>query len=252
MSKYLIEIRNRVLLLLLTWFSTILISYLYKEILLFSIVQPNLVLDFSTGPTFFYFIFTNVTEVFSVYLHLVLFCSFQVFSLYFLYHMFSFLSPSLFNSEYLYLNFICKTIISVWFFSLILLGFILVPLTWNFFLSFQNLTKAYSFNLHFEAKLNEYLNFYVELYYLSVLYCQVFIALFFFLLYTNTNIKIIRKFRKLNYYLFVIFSTLISPPDIFSQVLISITSIIFYEILLFSFMFRWSSILLIRQPIKTN
>ena len=170
MSKYFVEIRNRFLLLLLTWFSTILISYLYKEILLFSIVQPNLVLDFSAGPTFFYFIFTNVTEVFSVYLHLVFFLSFQVFSLYFLYHMFSFLSPSLFSSEYLYLSSICKVILSVWVFSLILLSFVLVPLTWNFFLSFQNLTKAYSFNLHFEAKLNEYLNFYVELYYLSKKY----------------------------------------------------------------------------------
>ena len=66
MSKYFIEIRNRLLLLLLTWLSTILISYLYKEILLFSIVQPNIVFNFSNGSTFFYFIFTNVTEIFSV------------------------------------------------------------------------------------------------------------------------------------------------------------------------------------------
>lgn len=252
MSKYFVEIRNRFLLVLLTWFSTLFISYLYKEILLFSIVQPNLILDFSSGSTFLYFIFTNVTEVFSVYFQLVLFLSFQIFLLYFFYHMFSFLSPSLFNSEYFYLNFICKIIISIWVFSLILLNYILVPLTWNFFLSFQNLTKAYSFNLHFEAKLDEYLNFYIELYYFSVLYCQVFTILFLFLLYTNTNIKIIRKFRKLNYYLFVIFSTLISPPDILSQIFISITSIALYEILLFSFIFRSSLILLTRQPIKAN
>jgi sec-independent protein translocase protein TatC len=252
MSKYFIEIRNRLSLLLLTWFSTIFISYLYKEILLFSMVQPNTLLDFGTGSTFFYFIFTNVTEIFSVYLQLVLFLSFQVFVLGFFHHMFSFSSPSLFNSEYFYLNFIRKTIVGVWFFSVILLSYILVPLTWNFFLSFQNLTKAYSFNLHFEAKLDEYLNFYVELYYLSVLYCQIFTALFLFLIYTNTNIRIIRKFRKLNYYFFVIFSTLISPPDILSQVFISITTIALYEILLFIFIFRSSLILLIRQPIKTD
>ena len=246
MSKYFIEIRNRLLLLLLTWLSTILISYLYKEILLFSIVQPNIVFNFSNGSTFFYFIFTNVTEIFSVYLQLVLFLSFQIFILCVFYHMFNFLSPSLFNSEYFYLNLIFKTIVVVWIFSVILLSYILVPLTWNFFLSFQDLTKAYSFNLHFEAKLDEYLNFYIELYYLSVLYCQIFTILLLFLIHTNTNIKVIRKFRKLNYYFFVILSTLISPPDILSQVLISITTIALYEVLIFIFMFRASLILLIR------
>lgn len=252
MSKYFLEIKNRSLLLLLTWFSTVLISYLYKEILLFSVVQPSLILNIGTGSTFFYFIFTNVTEIFSVYLQLVLFLSFQVSALCFFYHIFSFLSPSLFSTEYFYLRFLYKTIVGVWFFSVILLSYILVPLTWSFFLSFQSLTKAYSFNLHFEAKLYEYLSFYIELYYLSVLYCQIFVALFLFLIYTNTNIKIIRKFRKLNYYFFIIFSTLISPPDILSQILISSATILLYECLLFSFMFRSSLIRLIRQPIKTN
>lgn len=252
MSKYFLEIKNRFFLLLLTWVSTVLISYLYKEILLFSIVQPNLILNFGTGSAFFYFIFTNVTEIFSVYLQLVLFLSFQIFVLSFFYHIFSFLSPSLFYTEYFYLKFFYKTIVGVWFFSVILLSYMLVPLTWNFFLSFQSLTKAYSFNLHFEAKLDEYLSFYIELYYLSVLYCQVFAALFFLLINTNTNIKIVRKFRKLNYYFFILFSTLISPPDILSQVLISTVTILLYEFLLFSFMIRSSLILLIRQPIKTN
>lgn len=252
MSKYFLEIKNRSLLLLLTWFSTILISYLYKEILLFSVVQPSLILNISTGSTFFYFIFTNVTEIFSVYLQLVLFLSFQVFVLCFFYHIFSFLTPSLFYTEYFYLKFLYKTIVGVWVFSVIFLSYMLVPLTWNFFLSFQSLTKAYSFNLHFEAKIYEYLSFYIELYYLSVLYCQIFVALFLFLIYTNTNIKIIRKFRKLNYYFFIIFSTLISPPDILSQILISSVTILLYECLIFSFMFRSSLILLIRQPIKTN
>jgi sec-independent protein translocase protein TatC len=222
---------------LLTWLSTLFICYLYKEILLLLIIQSSV--NAFSNQTSFYFIFTNVSEVFYSHLSLIFFVSFQVLFLYFIYHSFAFLTPALFYKEYYNTIFLLKVVVFVWGFSVVMTHFALVPLSWKFFLSFQSATKVYFSSLYFEAKLNEYLNFYISLCYLSIVYCQLFVIFFLLLSYTNTSLIAIKKFRKLNYYIFVIFSTLISPPDILSQVLLSTFTIILYEFLIFVFIFKY-------------
>ena len=110
MLKYFLEIKNRLILLLITWISTILISYFYKETLLFIIIQPNLFININEHLDFFYFIFTDVTEVLSVYLKLVMFLSFQTLYIYITYHLFVFLSSAFFYLEYLYFKFSIKVL----------------------------------------------------------------------------------------------------------------------------------------------
>lgn len=238
MSKYFLEMKNRLVLLLITWLSTILISYFYKETLLFFMIQPNTFRYVNEHLALFYFIFTDVTEVLSVYLKLITFLSFQIFLIYIVYHSFLFFNPAFFQLEYLHCKFGIKVIGLMWLFSAVLSTYFLIPLTWNFFLSFQNLTVTRSFNLHFEAKLNEYLCFYISFYYLCGFYCQFFVLLLLFLNYLDINTKIIKKFRKLFYYFIIIFSTLISPPEILSQILISLIAILIYELLLLFFILK--------------
>jgi sec-independent protein translocase protein TatC len=238
LAKYLLEAKNRLFLLLLTGSSCFLVGYFYKETLLFLFVQPLMYQDTNSHSAVFYFIFTDVTEIFSVYIKLVSFLSIQLTLLYVLYHLFVFFSPAMYYKEYLYFNLVSKVIIFVWCFSIIMLTQILIPLTWKFFLSFQYLTSTRSVNLYFEAKLNEYLIFYISLYYLCVFYCQIFTVFFFFLNYINADIQIIRKFRKLYYFFFLVFATLVSPPDILSQFIISTAVIFLYEMLIFTFLLR--------------
>lgn len=238
MSKYFLEIKNRLFLLFIAWISTVFVGYFYKEILLFVIIQPNKFISINEPLTLFYFIFTDITEILSVYLKLVTFLSLQIFFIYTLYHFFLFFSPALFKSEYRNCLFGVKVVSLMWLISLILSNCFLIPLTWNFFLSFQDLTANRSFNLHFEAKLNEYFNFYVSFYYLSGIYCQFFSLLLLYINHTNVNIQIIRKFRKLYYYCFIIIATLISPPEILSQIFISLTAIFIYEFLLLFFLLK--------------
>jgi sec-independent protein translocase protein TatC len=249
MNKYLLELKNRFILLVTTCVSVISISYFYKEILLFLIIEPDVLNNFNFTLQLDYFIFTDVLEVFSVYIQLILFLNLQILFLYFLYHCFVFLIPGLFFFEYKNLNLIFKIILIVWSISVLISKYFLIPITWNFFLSFQNLS---SITLHFEAKLNEYLNFYISFYYLCILYSQVFTFLFICITYINTNISVIKKFRKLYYYFWVILSTFISPPDVLSQILISFVLIFLYELLIFGFIVKLFFYSLIRQPIKTD
>lgn len=236
MTKYILEIKNRSILLSITCLSTLITSYFYKETLLFLLTQ-SFVNNYSSYSTSFYFIFTDITEIFSVYLQLVSFVTIQIAFLTIVYHSFIFFSPALFNQEYRNLSLILKTTFIIWFFSLLLSNYFLIPLSWNFFLSFQDLTTV---SLHFEAKLNEYLSFYIVLYYLCIFYCQVFSIVFLFLSYINANVVYVKRFRKLYYYLFVVFATLLSPPEIFSQIVISFFVIFVYELLLFLFLLRIS------------
>lgn len=232
MLRYLLEIKNRLLLLFLTWFSIILIIYLNKETVLFNVIQKNSLKTNNKQLEIFYFIFTNVTEIFSVYLQLITFLNLQTICIYFIYHFFIFIIPALFKSEYSYLKWIIQVASLNYLISIILANFFLFPMAWWFFLSFQELTINNSFNLHFEAKLIEYLNFYIVFYYTCVFYCQIFTLLFLFFNYIDINKKDIKKFRKLSFFYFFILSIFINSSEIWTQIFIFLIFIVLYECLI--------------------
>lgn len=228
--SYYVEVKNRLLLLGLTWVSVILVSYFFKEVLLFSVTKQNK--NFLSYEVF-YFIFTDVTEIFYAYIILILFFGTQIFFWYSCYHTLIFISLGLYKYEYEYLVFIFKTSVFIYIFSIIVFNKILFPFSWDFFLSFQTFEMLKALTLHFEAKLSESLNFYITFYYICISYFQIFVLLILVFDYFKTELKIIKHFRKILYYFFVIFSTLITPPDVLSQLILSVSIILSYEILVY-------------------
>lgn len=93
-------------------------------------------------------------------------------------------------------------------------------------------------NLFFEAKINEYVKFYVTLYYICNLNCQMFMTLILFILYIKGDLKLIKKFRKMFYLLFIIFATLVTPPDIVTQLMLCVSIILIFEILILTVLFQ--------------
>lgn len=244
--RYYIEIKNRTFLLLFAWITTISVSYIYKEILLFLIVKPSL--EYSSKSTM-YFIFTDVTEVFSVYLKIIILLGNHTLLIYSLYHLILFFSSGLYYSEYKNLVFTVK--IGLFFFvcSVVIFNKVLLPISWHFFLSFQTFSTLKSLDLYFESKLNEYLNFYLTSYYICVCYCQTFVLLVFFLEYIKTNITKIKQYRKVLYCSFVVISTLVTPPDIMSQLFLSASLVLIYELLIWHLICRVSLQNLQDQPV---
>ena len=221
--KYYVELKNRCFLLSICWVFTLSICYSYKELVLFALIN-------SSNYAEQYFIFTDIGEIFYVYLQLTFFISNQVTLLLLLYHCLIFLSSGLYKSEYEKLQFVFKVYVFSWICSIFLLNKIIIPVSWNFFLSFQEVDGI---AFYFEAKIIEYLKYFTSLYYICFLNCQLLAVITLLLNNYSKNINHIRKFRKLFYMIFVVFSTLTTPPDIISQVLMSTSLITFYEILLF-------------------
>lgn len=228
--KYYLEIKNRGLLLFISWLSIIGVCYLYKEIILFIFINSSNYFNLSkTKP---YFIFTNVSEIFYVYLDLLLFITNQITLLMFFYHMFIFLSLGLYKSEFKKLKLTFQTFLIVWVISIFLLCKFVIPYSWAFFLSFQQNNKTDKLiSFFFEAKIIEYFNYFTDLYYLCLINCQFF-ALLTLVLTTFTKKKI-KTLRKIFYFIFILFSTLMTPPDIISQLILTLILILIYEILIF-------------------
>ena len=224
--------------LVLSWLFAIIVCYIFKETLFFVLIQQSIHLKLC-DQELSYFIFTDVSEIFYVYIVLIFFVGNQVLVLCFLYHGFVFTSSGLYCYEYSYILFIGKTSLLLFVFSIFTYNAFLFPFSWNFFLSFQNFEVLNLTTLYFESKISEYFSFYISLYYVCVFYFQNLVVLFIIFDFFNTRkMIVVKSFRKFFYYFFVLFSTLITPPDVFSQLCISLFLILSYEILVFYFIFH--------------
>jgi len=107
---------------------------------------------------------------------------------------------------------------------------IILPLLINFFLSFQSYN-----NFYFEAKICEYLDFYKKIYSNVFINFQIMAMLLTFLTLIQNYYKriIFIKNRKRSYFICLAFATIITPPDIFSQICTWIILIFFIEIIIF-------------------
>lgn len=222
MLKYFFELRNKLILIIITFFSTSLTCYWYKDVLLFLVTQIHL------NDENLYFIFTDVTELFYTYFNLVFFFSIQITIWYLFYHIVFFLSPALYMQEFKFLSFLFKSSIFFWLFSSFFSSYIIIPFGWSFFLGFQ-----YQQGFYFEARISEYFEFYTGLYILCLIYCQLFMLMFLFLNDIQESGPYVKKYRKLYYYVFLVLSTILTPPDLISQIFATILIIVVYEIILF-------------------
>ena len=92
--RYYIELKNRFFLTVFCWTITTLICYYYKNYLLFVIIKNIAILEDTP-----YFIFTDISEIFYVYIHIIFFISNQIGFIILIYHILIFLILGLYESE---------------------------------------------------------------------------------------------------------------------------------------------------------
>lgn len=224
-TRYFLEIYNRFLILLLAWSLNFIVLYYYKEQIIYLLGQHQEV-------AFPYFISTSLTEIFFVYLKgssfLALYFAYPILLL----QLAIFIIPALYKYEYLIIrNFFFLSIL-LYLCTTIFIYQIFLPYCWKFFSSFQLRAEESLISLHFEARLADYLNFFFETYFLLNLILHLFLVFLFFLYQIRLNT--ILKFRKLFYLSFFVFATLLTPPEVISQVLVGTFFILFFESFLFS------------------
>lgn len=225
------EIKNRICLLCLTFLSIILSIYYYKLFLVILIIISNSLLSYEILN---YFIFTNITEIIYMYVLLSFFIAKHTLYFALIYHLTCFLSSGLLRIEYLYIKFvfllcIIFTVISTNFFYKIF-----IPTITSFFFNFQNNTTTHqTVAFYFEAKIYDYLKFFIEAYFTCFFCFQSCVVLFIFSIFVSKNFKILKRTRKFFYIIFLLFSTLVTPPDIISQIILYLLFVSIFEINIF-------------------
>lgn len=227
--KLIIEIKNRIFLIVLTWSSVFLVGYQYKQILLFKIVKSNIAVT--------YLITTDVTEIFLTYFRLNQFLANYFLTIYFCYHFFLFFISGLYYVEYTFFKKVIRVYSVTLIFSILFAHFIGVSVIWSFFLEFQQTLSNQIFQIYFETKLDQFLAFYLSFFNLAIMTAFVFTFLIFFSIYINKNLLILKLYRKIFHFCLLIITILITPSDLFSFFVVSLILLIVFELsLLFNFL----------------
>lgn len=187
--KFIIEIKNRFLLIILNCCVLFNVSYFYKNILLFFLIKQVAINQFIE----FYLIYTNLPEFLNLYFEIVYLFTFNLTSYFILYHILIFVSYALSKTEFKMLNLLFFSFITI---NTILSMFVtiqLYALLWKFFLYFQ---KTFVFNLlNFEIKINEYYNAFLNLY-IFFKYFTLFLIFNLIFFKSYMKIAILTKLRK--------------------------------------------------------
>ncbi len=226
---YIYELALRNFFLFLSFSFTSFICYTYRKDLFFILLLPS----FQTNHPITHLIFTNPVEVFKISIFIVLLFTFLFWLPYLLWNCLDFLRPALYSNEvkkfqkYLFLGFLFFLFgnLSTYYFCL--------PTLWDFFSSFEERTQLIDIVL--ELKAESYFDFIFDTLLLSnfLLFSNIF---FFLLLLKISNLPLIQaiiSFKKFVYVCFLLIGTLLTPPDLFSQILIFSILIVLYECLCF-------------------
>ena len=169
--NFLNEIINRIFLILFVWFYLIINCYYYKKILFFLLLN-KLILNKNVQ---IYFLYTNITEFFYVYLKLINFFVIQIITLFCYYHLFVFLTPALYKNELLIIKKLAIILILIWQINFVLIIIVIFPFIYNFFKYFE---KLFLKNLlHLEIKIFDYFELFYKIYF--------FFTILFFVYYNN-------------------------------------------------------------------
>lgn len=233
--KYTIEIRNRLVLIILTWVVSVFTAYLYKETLLFLSLQA---LIHSSPGNQFYFIATDLTEILITYIKLSYFAATQATFWVVIYHILVYLSPGLYKLERVMLKKIVFRSYLLNFVGLVLLNKYILTSCWDFFLSFQSSSAYKTVDLYFEGKIGEYIKLYMQICFIGVLISQSIVWLLVYIDYIDNKVKFVKEYRKLFYMLFLLTATLLTPPDVVSQILVLSSFLVTYELIVMIAIFK--------------
>lgn len=231
--SYMQEIRNRLIYSLFSIILTFSTVYFHSEKFLYLLTKSFILLDF---PNHRGFIFTDMTEALFTYFYMSFVITF-LFSLPFLiYNIIGFLKPSFYEFDF---SKIIKEIIFFFLFNTLsfwIFFCLIIPKVCLFFINFEQ--KNGAILLFLEARISSFLSFF--LHFISLNFLLTFLMFFAILGIKKDYISFsaIKSLRQKFFFLSLLLSAVLSPPDIISQLSLTFLILLMYEILYFYSIFQ--------------
>lgn len=219
-KDHLIEIRKRLLSVFLVYFIIFCFCYYFCEEISQILITPLL-------PVVKEIIFTNLTEVFFTYIKLSAFTAFIVTIPFLLLQIYLFIEPALYKNEkkIVLLLFILSPILFI--LGAFFVFYFVLPKAINFFISFEQSKIA---TLTILPRISEYISLALSLIFAFGMAFQLPIILMILCLLNLITSKKLRSARRFSIVINFIIAAILTPPDIFSQLMLAIPLVLLYEI----------------------
>lgn len=218
------------------------------KILVFFIIATGITFQFSwdifailsrplaklmANDTSFHFIYTKLTEGFATELKISFVFALFFTSPMFFFQLYRFLAPGLYKHEKRVLVPYLLFPPILFFAGVLLVYFVVIPVTWEFFISFQNPNHGSGVPIKLEAKVSEYVDLIIELFMSFGVAFQLPILL---VMLTKLGIILpsqLIRFRRYSVVLIFVVAAILTPPDVFSQIILALPLMLLYEISIF-------------------
>ena len=232
MHNYFFELKNRIIYVLIMGGLIFSLSYSYKEALFYFLAKPILVKTNQENAT--YFIYTHVTEVFLTYIKISVLTGLFLMIPYAFFQTWKFFLPGFYYSEQFFFNYLLIFFLIIWLFTNLIIYLYILPYVWFFFSELTFFSTEQLIPFFFEAKLDEYVEFVTQTFFsFSFIFQIFFFCVFFLLTHIKSDFKIIKKIRPYFYLSTFLFACFITPPDVFSQLMVASPLLVLYESILF-------------------
>lgn len=185
-------------------------------------------------------IYTGLTEAFFTYLKVAFFSGAFITFPVILIQVWIFMAPGLYRNERAaFLPFLVATPV-LFFLGAACVYYLVLPIAWDYFLSFQVSADEAVLPIQLEARVSEYLDLIMTMVFAFGLCFQLPVILMLFAHAGFVTAEWLAAQRKYMIIVIFIVAAILTPPDVISQILLAVPMMILYEI----------SILMIRKGVK--
>ncbi|HEU5046477.1 MAG TPA: twin-arginine translocase subunit TatC [Rickettsiales bacterium] len=227
LMDHLVEFRSRLVKCCWALLAGFSISYYFSERIYSFLVQP--LASAYPDPESRRLIYTGLTEAFMTYVHLSLFTGLFLAFPVIAYQFYMFLAPGMYKTERKVVMPYLVVSPLLFFAGAALAYYYIFPMAWKFFLSFET-TESSGVRIQLEARVSEYLSLVMHVLIAFGLAFQLPVILTLMARVGLTNSRVLAKGRRYAILAIVIVAAFLTPPDVLSQIGLSIPLYLLYEI----------------------